>query len=206
MRTSRAVASCELKNYQVPIPSSDENKAALRRKCRTLIAPESEASTRAIHLHLKKLFSAHPEWKCVATFFPLSGEPDLTILHQLLPDRLWVYPRVDALEMTFHPISDPAEDLAIGRWNLHEPKAASRLVQREEIDVMLCPGVAFDVMGRRLGKGKGFYDRYLSGACGSRPYRIGVTFASYLFDNIPAEQHDVLMNCIITEQGPISIG
>ena len=171
-----------------------------------MIEADAVACSRAILLHLQSWFAAHPDWKRVATFFPLPGEPDLTTLHRVLADRLWAYPRIDGSEMTFHSIVDPTQELVKGRWNLHEPHSASLLVPRNEIDVMLCPGVAFDIKGRRLGKGKGFYDRYLSADHTHRPYLIGVTFATHLLENIPAEPHDIAMDGIVTEHGLTPLG
>ncbi len=106
--------------------------------------------------------------------------------------------------MTFHRIVDPISQLILTRWNLREPQADLPTVGPEGIDVMLCPGVAFDTAGHRLGKGKGFYDRYLATSQPSRPYLIGVTFASYLFSRIPHETHDKSMDLIITEEGMIA--
>ncbi len=188
----------------MPIPSSDENKAALRRHCRSLVVADPVDSSRSITSHVFELLRAHPEWQRIATFFPLHGEPDLTPLRQLLPERDFVYPRIEGPDMTFHRVIDPATQLIPTRWNLREPCAELPVVRGEEINVMLCPGTAFDVAGHRLGKGKGFYDRYLAATLPPRPRLIGVSFASLVFPGIPHESHDMMMDLIVTELGPVT--
>jgi 5-formyltetrahydrofolate cyclo-ligase len=59
----------------------------------------------------------------------------------------------------------------------------------------LVPGVAFDVHGHRLGRGRGFYDRILAQASG---IRCGVAYDFQLLEQIPTEAHDALMNFVMT--------
>jgi 5-formyltetrahydrofolate cyclo-ligase len=60
----------------------------------------------------------------------------------------------------------------------------------------LVPGVGFDLNGARLGRGKGFYDRYLETRT---VLKIGVAWSEQLVKKIPIEQHDAHMDFIITE-------
>ena len=66
------------------------------------------------------------------------------------------------------------------------------------IDLVVVPGVAFTAAGHRLGQGGGWYDRFLTGL---RPgvMRIGVCFAECLVDELPTEDHDVIMDLVITD-------
>jgi 5-formyltetrahydrofolate cyclo-ligase len=59
------------------------------------------------------------------------------------------------------------------------------------------PGVGFDLSGARLGRGKGFYDRYLEE---SEALRIGLAWSGQVLDKIPSESHDCQMDYIITEK------
>lgn len=84
-----------------------------------------------------------------------------------------------------------------------EPKQGDPL-RLDSLRAVLVPGLAFDSAGRRLGRGAGFYDRFLAGrATAESPIRIGVCFAIQLVDAVPAEPHDLPMNRIITEHGVI---
>ena len=61
--------------------------------------------------------------------------------------------------------------------------------------MILVPGVAFDLHGRRLGRGKGFYDQLLAGVRGTT---CGVAFDVQVVRELPQEPHDARVNCILT--------
>ena len=71
-----------------------------------------------------------------------------------------------------------------------------KLTLPEEIDLFVVPGIAFDHACNRLGRGKGYYDRYLSNT--NKP-TIGLCFDFQLFESIPCEPHDIKMTQVITE-------
>ena len=58
------------------------------------------------------------------------------------------------------------------------------------------PGMAFDSNGNRLGRGKGYYDRFLS-MLPARIYKIGVCFDFQKFEHIPTATNDIQMDCVI---------
>lgn len=76
-------------------------------------------------------------------------------------------------------------------------RRASGRVPAGEIDLVVCPGVAFTADGRRLGRGRGYYDRYLGDPV-FRGFRVGVCYAHQLVDDLPVEPHDVRMDRVIT--------
>lgn len=63
-------------------------------------------------------------------------------------------------------------------------------------DVLIIPGLSFSKTGERLGRGKGFYDRYLDGFSG---LKIGVCYECQLREDIPTEEHDQKLDWVITE-------
>lgn len=65
-------------------------------------------------------------------------------------------------------------------------------------DCLIIPGLGFDRSGFRLGRGKGYYDRYLLGKSG---LKIGLTFDSLFLSEIPSGDHDIQMDVVITESG-----
>lgn len=87
------------------------------------------------------------------------------------------------------------EDLRKGAFGIMEP-TGTLFTDYERIDVAIVPGVAFDRDGHRLGRGKGYYDRFLSKV--PLVYKIGVCFPSRLMDKVPADKYDILMDEIIT--------
>ena len=87
------------------------------------------------------------------------------------------------------------EDLRKGAFGIMEP-TGTLFTDYERIDVAIVPGVAFDRDGHRLGRGKGYYDRFLSKV--PLVYKIGVCFPSRLMDKVPADEYDILMDEIVT--------
>jgi 5-formyltetrahydrofolate cyclo-ligase len=85
--------------------------------------------------------------------------------------------------------------LAAGRYGVIEPAAVCNVADLKRLDLILVPGVAFDWHGRRLGRGKGYYDRLLAEVSGTT---CGVAFDQQLVATIPVEPHDVHLNCILT--------
>ena len=90
-------------------------------------------------------------------------------------------------------------DLELGAYNILEPKQESiEQVDIESIDLIIIPGVVFDVHGNRIGHGKGYYDRLLYYS--QDIPTIGLAFEFQIVDNIKSEQHDEKIYFIITEE------
>lgn len=106
------------------------------------------------------------------------------------------YPRVAAVGLEFVEVSDLG-DLRHGRFGILEPAGAS-LFPLEAIDLMVIPGVAYDLEGFRLGYGKGCYDRFLHGS-DVKPRRAGFCYELQLTASLPVENHDIAMHLLITE-------
>lgn len=68
------------------------------------------------------------------------------------------------------------------------------------LDIIFVPGIAFDNYGHRLGRGYGFYDRFLSGIdqLSIPPILVGLAMDAQILDTIPVEEHDVAMDYICT--------
>lgn len=145
----------------------------------------------------------HPEISRIALFSTLPGEPDLMSLVARFPERTWCFPRViDAQALTFHPVHDTAKDLHPAAFGIREPAKDAAAIAIREIDAFICPGIAFDRTGGRLGRGRGYYDRMLAGArCDA--VKIGACFACQIVDSTFPEDHDVRMDVVISESGAI---
>jgi 5-formyltetrahydrofolate cyclo-ligase len=86
------------------------------------------------------------------------------------------------------------DSLQKGTFDIFEPAAESECFAAKSKTIVLVPGVAFDRQGNRLGRGKGFYDRFLKSFCG---LKIGICFDFQLLDNIPTEPFDVKMDRVV---------
>lgn len=108
-------------------------------------------------------------------------------------------PRVNGVNLDILPYDESR--LELGSFHIEEPTGADT-VDPSEIEVIVVPAVAYDRRGNRLGRGKGFYDRLLAEA---KATKIGVGYEFQLMDELPAEEHDVPMDIIITQNTTIVI-
>lgn len=76
-------------------------------------------------------------------------------------------------------------------FHILEPKGEA-FTDYDSIDCAVIPGMAFDAEGHRLGRGRGYYDRFLSKA--NKVYKLGICFPFQLLDKVPCEATDVQMN------------
>lgn len=141
---------------------------------------------------LEKWLSAHPTLRTIAVYSPLPGEVDFLHVLSRHPNFKWVFPRVQGHHLTFHT----GGDLVPGSFGIHEPASHSPEVPLHEIDAFICPGLAFDPGGHRLGRGRGFYDRLL---VQSRPdaLKIGICFPFQRVADTFPEPHDIAMDAVI---------
>ena len=139
-----------------------------------------------------------PEFRAartVAVFAALPDEPATDeVLARWASTRRVVLPRVEGDAMRFYACRPDA--LVFGAFGFLEPQG-ERPCPAGENDLVVCPGVAFTADGRRLGRGRGYYDRYL-GDPAFRGFRVGVCYAHQLVDDLPVEPHDVRMDRVIT--------
>ncbi|WP_296630364.1 5-formyltetrahydrofolate cyclo-ligase [Rhodoluna sp.] len=84
---------------------------------------------------------------------------------------------------------------APGIFGFHEP--VGEIVDASDVDLMIVPALAIDQKGNRIGKGKGFYDRYLA-TLTSTPPLVAVVYDEELLESIPAEPHDKPIDAVVT--------
>ncbi|RMF86283.1 MAG: 5-formyltetrahydrofolate cyclo-ligase [Nitrospinota bacterium] len=97
-------------------------------------------------------------------------------------------------------VTDVDRDLQPGHFGILEPRPdAIREVSPEDVDIALIPGVAFDRSGGRLGRGGGYYDRFLS-TLPARVLKIGLAFHLQLVPCVPRYPHDVPVDMLVTEK------
>ncbi|MEM6363754.1 MAG: 5-formyltetrahydrofolate cyclo-ligase [Planctomycetota bacterium] len=94
-------------------------------------------------------------------------------------------------------------ELEEGMYRILEPKSelrdvAAKRVSVEQLDLILVPGVAFDVVGGRTGHGKGYYDKLLENARPTTPL-VALAFDCQIFDEIPMQSHDIYMDKVVTQ-------
>ncbi|MBR3908060.1 MAG: 5-formyltetrahydrofolate cyclo-ligase [Bacteroidaceae bacterium] len=174
-----------------------ECKSALRKEVRsrlaTLSMDEKVSRSRLMSTVVKNHLSVSGA-RVVALFSPLPSEPQIwPLVKELSLFMTVVLPRVEGEIMNFYCYNP--DRMVCGALGVMEPDGGEP-VMPHEIDVVLVPGVVFTKEGTRMGRGKGFYDRYLSQA-GFRGLKIGICYAEQIVEALPVEPHDVKMDVVI---------
>jgi len=111
--------------------------------------------------------------------------------------RLAALPRFDVVEKRYRAcrLHDVNADVQVGSFGIREPSARCPGDILNQLDLILVPGVAFDMRGGRLGRGGGYYDRLLSEVSG---VTCAVAFDHQIVEAVPAEPHDIHLDYILT--------
>ncbi len=94
------------------------------------------------------------------------------------------------------------DQLHKGRFGIPEPVEYKEIAP-EKLDLILVPGLAFDLNGNRLGYGGGYYDRFLPK---TQAKRVGICYEEQLLPCVPAEEHDVPMDMLVTQSNVYPCG
>ena len=182
-----------------------EEKNKLRRdlleKRRTL--PQSLQEEKS-GLILKTLLSeeAFAEASSVALYSSINGEVDTRGIFRKCVEleKKVFFPKTRGSDLVFLRTRN-LEELAPGTFFIPEPPADAECARSDELDLVLVPGVAFDLSGNRIGYGKGFYDRFLKDI--PRHIRFGLAYRFQVLESVPSHETDVKTGRIITEDGAI---
>lgn len=133
----------------------------------------------------------------VMLYAPTPTEVDTTAIDSGLRQRgvEVCYPRVSGPHLDVVAV-ETLDDLEAGHRGIREPGGPTF---EDEVDVVIVPGVAFDLRGGRLGHGGGHYDRLLAEL--PTASRIGVAFSCQLVLRVPMEDHDQPLDMVVTEHG-----
>lgn len=177
-------------------------KAALRAEMRTTMHGLSVEKRDQSAAALCARFRQSDIWKsanAILLFAPLATEPDLWPLvgEALAEQKIIGLPRFATARGVYvaAQVRELATDIVCGKFQIREPGATCPELVLTAFDLVLVPGVAFDPRGRRLGRGRGYYDRLLSEV---RGVKCGVAFEEQVVGEVPAEPHDTGVDCVVT--------
>jgi 5-formyltetrahydrofolate cyclo-ligase len=181
---------------------TQQAKAALRAKIaaelKRLTAPERAAAS----LQACALLEQQAVWrsaKALLFYAPLADEPDVWRLLEdsLAAGKTVALPRFQPEQGAYAAclITQVGSDLQTGKFGIREPRESCPIIPLNRLDLVLVPGVAFDLNGHRLGRGKGYYDRLLANTAG---LTCGVAFDQQIVSHVPGGPHDVRLCCILT--------
>ena len=148
---------------------------------------------------LERLRPLLREAQVILAYYALSDEVDThSLLDELVAEgKTVLLPKVlDDTQMELRRYTGP-QDLSEGAYHIMEP-TGTPFTDLEQINVALIPGVAFDAQGHRLGRGKGYYDRFLR-MLESFPHvrKIGVCFDFQKVAEVPVDEHDMAVDEVI---------
>ena len=181
-------------------------KAQLRREVSRRIAELSEKDRKRAAGRLSDFVRSLEEYSragAILGFWPLDDEIDVRLLLRdaisagksvALPVAI-----VETGELKARNFSGE-ECLVEGAHGILEPGPNEEELSPAAVDLVIVPGRAFDHSGSRLGRGKGYYDRFLANVVG-KAFRLGVAFECQVFVTIPADEHDVPVHALVTEVG-----
>ncbi|MFO7731598.1 MAG: 5-formyltetrahydrofolate cyclo-ligase [Spirochaetia bacterium] len=190
-------------------------KARLRSQVRSSIKEFSEQLQKQEAAAMTKKFIGLPEWESsreVLLFLSMKGEINTQGLIKTAAQqgkRIWA-PRLHDNEMEFHliweaqldgttagaEISESALDLEYNPYGLWEPRSTAPVfIPQQGIPCIIAtPGLAFDRRGNRLGRGKAYYDKWLSRHLPwietEQMTPVGIGFSIQLLDTVPRSEHD----------------
>ena len=142
----------------------------------------------------------HPNLSSAETILLYSALPDEVQTQRLMDElvrqgKTVLLPKViNDTDMELRRYTS-TQDLSLGAYGIMEP-TGEHFTEYASIDVAIIPGMAFDSIGHRLGRGKGYYDRFLSRLT-SKTYKIGLCFPWQQVECVPIDTNDIAMDDVI---------
>lgn len=177
----------------------NEIRRQVRERKRKMCKQDIEALSREIICHMEST-KEFREAGFLYLYVSYNQEVDTRgwIESLLKAQRRIAVPKVVEKEIKFYELTNMAQ-LRKGYQGILEP--VSDICVDGEPGVMILPGLAFDKKMHRCGYGGGFYDSYLHKYRDAKIKKIGFAFSFQMYEDIPYEEHDVLLDGIITEKG-----
>ena len=202
IKTLRLDKTCGAMKAETQSQKAAAAKAALRMEVRSALAGLTvEQKAVASEAACRKLTdqSIWQKAQSILFFAPRLDELDIWPLlgRGLAEKKAVLLPKyvAESQSYTACQVYDLVRDISPGKFNLREPAASFDKTALNWLDLILVPGVAFDLHGRRLGRGKGFYDQLLKTMRGTM---CGVAFDEQIVREVPIEPHDIYLNCLLT--------
>ncbi|MDE6715732.1 MAG: 5-formyltetrahydrofolate cyclo-ligase, partial [Muribaculaceae bacterium] len=184
-----------------------DSKSRLRvemKEVKRSLTPEYKAMASA---RIFDVVGQMPEFAEASKVMIYHSLPDEVITHEIIDEwarsKTIYLPIVQGDDIVVAKYSDSCK-MKIGDFGILEP-SNELIIPKEElsdIDMCIIPAVALSRKGERLGRGKGYYDRFLSGMSLTK---IGVCYKEQLVDEIPTEPTDILMNFVVTDEEFIQV-
>ena len=135
--------------------------------------------------------------RVVLAYYSLSDELFTHDFVQRWADKKTILlPKVVGDDLTLHRYTN-AMSMSEGAFGIMEP-CTPEFTDYAAVDMVIVPGVAFDRLGNRLGRGRGYYDRLFASRLPHNIYKVGVCYPFQLVESVPTEPCDVQMDEVVT--------
>ncbi len=177
----------------------DEEKKRIRREIRILKdkIPLNEKMKRSVSI-LKKV-ECLPEFvsaQTVMLYWAMTDEVQTAdFVIKWAASKRVILPCVNGNDLDLRVFKGEEDLIAGENFGIPEP-SGDLFTANKEIDLILVPGVAFDIENNRMGRGKAYYDKLLSTL---DAYKLGVCFDFQLLKSVPTDEHDIKMDKMISE-------
>lgn len=166
----------------------------MRELKRQLTPEEKLRRSEAVMRHVEQL----PEFRKARVVLMYWSMADEVQTHAFVErwhrEKTVLLPCVDGDDLRLRQYTGPECLVAGEQFGIGEP-TGPEWTDLEAVELIVVPGVAFDLRNNRMGRGRGFYDRLLKST--PRAVKVGVAYGFQLLDEIPVEAFDVPMNLVI---------
>ena len=181
------------------------NKSEIRKYILGIRDRLNKKDKELMDVELKKLLISKEYYKKangVFIYIGFGSEIDTcSIINKCFKDNKRVFvPRTNITEKTMDAVEiHNLDNLEKNKYGIYEPSKELSSINNKEIDLVVLPGVAFDMNGGRIGYGGGYYDKYLE-KISNEVFKVALAYKFQIVANIPVEAHDILANEVITNK------
>lgn len=194
-------------------------KSLLRREMQSVLAKVTQENVQRQSRMVTSLLLQNPIYRTarvVSVYLAMpTGELDTSVIvRDLLQRDVSCYvpvfkPGAPEMEMVHVASLADLESFPVNKWGIPEPSRDSlpnrkRVWDEQQLDLVLTPGLIFTKAGLRCGRGKGYYDRFLS-KCAThfprKPVTIALALEEQIVEDVPVTERDVRMDFVLTASG-----
>ena len=181
-----------------------ETRKIFSEKRKSILAEEKHKLDKALFDKTIAL-EAYQNADVILAYYPVKNEPDILpiVEHALSVGKRVAFPISipDGVVLEFAFVSELSK-LVVGTYSIPEPATNAEKYLNCKNTLCIVPGLAFDRIGKRIGYGKGYYDRFLDGFWGRS---LGLCYSDFLTDKLPVEKTDISLDIILTDKEEIFI-
>lgn len=180
-----------------------EQKNRIRKHIKNVKAKYTRMDLEKISVLIMSKLESHPAFVDAKRILIYNNMPDevatMDLVNKWIDKKEFYLPVVVGDDMVFR-LYKGEETLTVSDYGIAEPIGAD-FSDYDSVDLVVVPGIAFDQNKHRLGRGKGFYDRFLPKV--PEATKIGVCFGFQILESIPVSIDDISMDIVISDACPV---